>query len=110
MIGRRELLGIAAAFALLLLLFYAMQGSDRAVAQSGGGNDKDDLETVASAGNDVQGESESASKNETSGQSLPQTGVPIEQPLLLGLVLVLDGALLLMLTQRKQLRAFTLNS
>lgn len=105
-LGRRQLMGIAAAFALLMLLVYAFQGTEQAAAQSSG-NNNDDLETVVAAGNDVQGKSETSGKNETSGQAMPQTGAPIERPLLVGLVLLLDGALLLMLTQRKPVRAFS---
>lgn len=93
---------------MLLLLLYAVHGTERAVAQNSSSN-KDDLETVVAAGNDVQGEAETSRKNETSGQAMPQTGAPIDRPLLLGLVLILDGALALMSTQRKQLRAFSPN-
>lgn len=104
-IGRTELLVFAAAFTMLLSLAYAFTGTEPAKG-SEHRDKKDDLTTVASAGNDVEGESVTG-ENEASGRSLPQTGVEVDRPLLLGLVLLLDGALVLMLTQRRQLQSFS---
>ncbi len=97
-IGRRELLVVAAVFTMLLSLAYALNGTEEAQG-SEHRDKKDDLSTVVSSGNEVEGESAS----QPSDRSLPQTGVEVDHPILLGLVLLLDGALVLMLTQRTQL-------
>lgn len=106
-IGRRELLVIAAAFTLLLSLAYALTGTERAHG-SEHRDKKDDISSVVASGNDVEGESVSG-KNQPSDRSLPQTGVEVDRPLLLGLILLLDGVLVLMLAQRKQPLALSPN-
>ena len=103
--GRNEMLLLAAGFVLMLILAYAFSGTEPAHGSQH--RDKDDLTTVVAAGEDVEGKT--SGKNQPSGKSLPQTGVDIDRPLLVGLVLLLDGALALMLSQRRQLRIFTPN-
>ena len=109
-LGRREILAISAAFVMLLLLFQATQAPDEAVAQSSN-NGQDDIGVLVSAGNEVQGSSESSGRAKPSSgpKSLPQTGTEIDKPTLLGLVLLLDGALALFLTSRRQPRVYSPN-
>ena len=101
-LDRRQLLAIAAGFAMLLVLAQAMRGPDEASAQ-GSQNKKDDLGALVASGNAVQGQSKPSGK--TNDRTLPQTGTEIHEPLFVGLVLLLDGALALMVSNRRQ-RAF----
>ena len=97
-LDRRQLLAIAAGFALLLLLAQAMRGPDEASAQ-GSQNKKDDLGSLVASGNAVEGQTKPSGK--TQDRTLPQTGTEIHEPLIVGLVLLLDGALALLLSNHR---------
>ena len=109
-LGRREILALSAAFVMLLLLFQATQAPDEAIAQSSN-NGQDDIGVLVSAGNEVQGSSESSGQSKPSSgpKALPQTGTEIDKPMLVGLVLLLDGAFALFLTSRRQPRVYSPN-
>ena len=108
--GRRELLAITAAFVMLLIVFQATQRPDEAAAQSSKTN-RDDIGVLVASGNEVQGSSKSSgnSKSSSGAASLPRTGTGLDTPALVGLVLLLDGALALLLASRNQMRVHSPN-
>lgn len=106
------MLALAAAFAMLLLLFHGLTAPDDAVAQAGDAvaqatDKKSDVESLVAAGDSVKGKG--AAKGDTSQgpAAMPRTGPEVEKPLTLGLVLLLDGALAFLITSRRRAHADT---
>lgn len=103
-LGRREMLAVAAAFTLLLLAFNALRAPEPAGAQAS--NDKkNDAESLVATGDEIEGKTETKGDASRGPAAMPKTGSELEQPILFGLVLLLDGALAFLVSSRRRLQA-----
>ena len=99
------MLAIAACVALLLIGLQSIRGTDEAAAQASK-NERDDIGALVASGNEVEGRVKSQGKPRSSAapDAMPQTGDELDTALLVGLVLLLDGALALLLTSKRSLQ------
>lgn len=95
------MLAVAAAFVLFLLLLQGLRGPEQASAQASKSK-KNDIGELVASGDDVKGESATKPAKKQGSAAMPQTGSRLEEPLLLGLVLLLDGALAFLVTSRRR--------
>lgn len=60
------------------------------------------MESLAASGDEVEGKSGGKSDATRGPAAMPQTGFELEKPILVGLVLLLDGALAFLVTTRRR--------
>ena len=86
----------------MLLLLIALRAPEPAAAQASKEKKKNDVESLVAAGDEVEGKGGGKAEAAPGPAAMPQTGSELEEPILVGLVLLLDGALAFLVTSRRR--------
>ena len=87
----------------MLLLLIALRAPEPAAAQaSKEKKKKNDVESLVASGDEVEGKGGGKAEAAPGPAAMPQTGSELEEPVLVGLVLLLDGALAFLVTSRRR--------